>query len=125
MNLHQPVAFERGGGTHIIAYRIAASGTAYHFETPPEVERALERLRRNRDWVHVHYGDIQTGRAWGDIETGRIGRSMGQIKVPLVIHNRRCTGGPALLDHCIVWIESSRKGGEVYYRHPNYHTVGD
>ena len=70
----------------------------------------------------IHYGDVVTGKAWGDIETGRIGRSGGSIKIPLVIHNRRAMGGGALLDHCIVKIETAA-GKLPVYVHPTYKAV--
>jgi len=96
------------------------NGTSYHTETPAAVIEVLERSRQNRTRIHVSYGDSTTGRDWleeWDI-TGYVGRSMGPVKVPLLVANRRSLGGGAMLDHCIVRIRAS--GGRVLYQHPNY-----
>lgn len=100
------------------------NGTTYKDDTPKEVVEILEKWRVNgRDIsrIRVHYGDVQTGRPWGDTETGYIGRSMGPVKIPLMIHNKRSLGGPGLLEHCIIMIEyANKKHGGVLYRNPKY-----
>lgn len=101
-------------------YKIV-NGTSYDERTPDEVIRVLEAAQQNRTRLHVSFGDVESGRDWleeWDV-TGYIGRSMGPTKIPLVIANRRSTGGPGLLDHCIVRIRTSA-GGRVLYRHPQY-----
>ena len=81
----------------------------------------IERCRQSKKRFRFTLGDISTGRAWGDLEEGHIGRSMGPVKIPLVIANRRSMGGPGLLDHCIIKIEfANRKDGGVIYQHPTY-----
>lgn len=98
------------------------NGTSYHVETPVAVIDVLERARQSRTRIHISYGDTGTGKDWleeFDI-TGYLGRSMGPVKVPLLIANRRSLGGGAILDHCIVRIRSSA-GGRVLYQHPAYH----
>ena len=98
------------------------NGTSYHVETPAAVVQVLERARQNRTRIHVSFGDVATGLDWleeWDIN-GYVGRSMGPVKVPLLVANRRSTGGGAILDHCIVRIRLSA-GGQVLYRHPSYH----
>lgn len=107
------------------------NGTTYHDETPQAVVDTLERnrlLARNGTpkRIKIHLGDAETGRDWCelyDVE-GTIGRSTGRIKVPLMIHNRRSRGGPALLDHCIVRIRESSGARRVLYQHPDYHLPG-
>jgi len=98
------------------------NGTSYDVRTPDEVITVLENARLNRTRLHVSLGDTVTGRDWlEDFEThGYIGRSIGPIKVPLLVVNRRCLGGGAVLDHCIVRIRQSA-GSRVLYQHPNYH----
>jgi len=110
-----------------INYKIV-DGTAYHEETPMEVVRVLEAARTSSrgDRVRFCLGNTDTGRDWNEVcdVCGYIGRSTGRTKVPLLINNSRSTGGPAILDHCIVRLERKRHGERGYtevYRHPKYH----
>ena len=98
------------------------NGTFYDTRTPGEVIRVLENARLNHTRLHISLGETDTGRDWlEEFESyGSIGRSMGQIKVPLLIANTRSLGGGAILDHCIVRIRQSA-GGRVLYQHPDYH----
>jgi hypothetical protein len=98
------------------------NGTSYHAETPAAVIEVLERARQNRTRIHISYGDTGTGKDWLEEfdAHGYAARSMGPVKVPLLIANRRSIGGGAMLDHCIVRIRSSA-GGRVLYQHPAYH----
>lgn len=99
-------------------------GTYYDARTPKPIIDVLEKSRRHRQRVRLHYGDTETGRDWlegYDVE-GCIGRSMGPVKVPLLIHNNRSLGGPEILDHCIVKLRSTGKHGGILYQHANYHT---
>lgn len=99
-----------------IKYQLFGDGTAYHIETPSLLCSVLQVARQCRQRVRITLGDTKTGKPWGDIEVGYIGRSTGSIKVPLVIFNERSYGGPALLDHCILKVEhaNKRKGGILY-----------
>jgi hypothetical protein len=115
-------AVYRPGNGNTIRYR-RFNGIYFHADTPTAVVQALNTARQARTRVRLSYGDAETGRDWleeNDVE-GTIGNSMGPLKVPLLIHSRRSSGGPALLDHCIVQIKDTRSG-RVLYRHPKYHT---
>jgi hypothetical protein len=103
--------------THVVV-----NGTSYHEKTPETVIRVLENARLSRQRVHISLGDTTTGRDWlEEFEThGYVGRSMGPIKVPLLVANRRSLGGVSILTHCIVRIRESA-GGRVLYQHPMYH----
>ena len=100
------------------------NGTFYDERTPGEVIRVLESARQNRIRLHISLGNTETGRDWlEEFEThGYIGRSMGPVKVPLLIANRRSLGGGAILDHCVVRIRTAA-GGWVLWQHPAYHHV--
>lgn len=97
------------------------NGTSFHKETPMAVCNILSNAINNREQkLRVFYGDTKTGKDWNEsYDTfGFIGRSMGSVKIPLMIHSRRSLGGPAILDHCIVRITIDKVD---VYRHPSYH----
>ena len=98
------------------------NGTSFDERTPDEVIRVLESARQNRSRLHISLGGTASGRDWlEEFEShGYVGRSMGPVKVALLIANRRSMGGGAILDHCIVRIRESA-GGRVLYQHPDYH----
>ena len=107
-----------------IEYKIV-NGTSYRLATDPAVVSILEQCRERGTRISVAYGNTTTGKDWGEERdiVGRVGRSCGPVKVPLLEYNRRSIGGSAALDHCIVLIQESR-GGRVLYSHPAYH-VGE
>ncbi|ABO59713.1 hypothetical protein LA345_40760 (plasmid) [Burkholderia vietnamiensis] len=99
------------------------AATWFDIETPLEVRDALERARTNGARLRIFYGDKETGRDWlSEYDViGRIGRSMGTLKVPLMIANSSSSGGPAILDACIVRIIEAESKRE-WYRHVRYQT---
>ena len=92
------------------------NGTSYHQETPNEVILILEASRLNKNRLLLDYGDVKTGKSWGESYdiVGHIGRSNGSIKIPLLIHNKRSLGGCGLLDHCIIKISNARGKAVLY-----------
>lgn len=96
------------------------NGTTY--KAPLALAQVIERCRASGKRFQFHLGDSVTGRAWGDVDVGRLGRSMGPIKIPIVLSNRRSIAGPGLLDHCVVKIEYANKtDGGIVWQHPAYH----
>lgn len=105
-------------------YQVTAADDKTTFDggTDPKVEKILESARLSKTRLRLEYGDNKTGKAWGDSYTGTIGRSMGPIKVPLLIKTVRSMGGQAILTANIVRIT---KGGTEIYRHPKYQPYAD
>lgn len=100
------------------------NGTFYHLDTPDDLVYTLERLRTNGTRIRLHYGDVQTGKDWMDVYdvAGKLSRSMGPVKIPILIHNARSMGGGGILDNCIVRIRyANKRQGRDIYKHPLYH----
>ncbi|MBC8550283.1 MAG: hypothetical protein H8D23_11620 [Candidatus Brocadiales bacterium] len=93
------------------------NNTSYHEETPHDLCLILEILRIDQTRIKLNYGDVKTGKSWEEVYdiTGRIGRSTGTSKIPLLIHNVRSIGGGAILDHCIIEITESKKPYRKFY----------
>ncbi len=98
-------------------------GTWFDLDTPAKVKSILEshRRRHSGDSLRIFYGDRKTGRDWmeeNDV-VGRVGRSCGVMKIPLLIA-KGASGGSGILDACIVRICEVESRQEIY-RHPKYH----
>ena len=114
-----PAIYEWTGPTGVQFRQIKEpSGTFYHHDTPREVVSALEAARASDRRLRLFLGDRETGKCWGsELETtGRISRSWGPIKIPILILSSRSSGGGAILDQHIVGIQ--RAPGAWEYRHP-------
>ncbi len=97
------------------------NGVYYDALTPRAVIDVLDRARNaiaGPYRIRLFYGDTATGRQWGEENdvTGIVGASMGQHRVPLLLHNARSVSGHPILCHCIVGILS---GNVWLYRHPS------
>jgi hypothetical protein len=92
-------------------------GTYYHMSTLPEVISILEHSRQTRTRIVIEYGNINTGEAWKDATPNRgfVGRTLGPVKIPILIRTSRSWGGEGILDHCIIEIRKSL-GGRVLYK---------
>ena len=105
-------------------FKISDSGTYYSNETPDEVIKVLESLRGKSQRVKIYLGDQETGRDWMEEsdKIGKVGRSSGPIKIPLLLRMYLSQGGGAILDDCIVKIVTSPAStARVLYQHPKYH----
>lgn len=82
------------------------NGTAYNESTNNKIVSILEQARQTGQKLKVYYGDVLTGKDWNEEHDtiGTIGRSTGNIKIPLLITSSRSIGGGGLLDDCIVKI---------------------
>jgi hypothetical protein len=89
------------------------NGTFYHRDTKKEVIQWLETSREREQRIRIFYGS--NGKAWNeefDI-IGHVGRSTGEVKIPLLIKNIRSIGGGTILDHCIVRIDTKGNNGKI------------
>jgi hypothetical protein len=132
--------FQSGGFAHQASHSLirveqyadrtykVCGGTWYNHATPDDLVRMLEAVRMARVRVVLDYGNIETGRQWGDgresLNVGRISRSMGPVAVPILVHNSRSMDGGAILDSCIVRIRLAR-GKSLIYQHPEYHLTSN
>lgn len=91
------------------------NGTTYDTMTNENVANVMEQCRENKTRVHIHYGDTHTCEYWSDVETGTIGRSMGPMKIPIIVHNARSMGGSGILTRCVLKITTTRKPFTVLY----------
>ena len=106
------------GSNQVVHYRRVSSGTCYHADTAEPIIGILESFRLNRRKLRLFYGNPETGQSWHEENdvVGCIGRSIGPIKVPLLLEPGEI-GGPALLDQCIIRIDSPKK---VLYQHDSF-----
>ncbi len=101
------------------------NGTYYHADTPEAVIRLLESARSSGVRLRLFLGDRITGKDWREENDvlGTIGRSCGPVKIPLLLRAKHSSGGPGILDHCVVKIMDAQTK-RVLYQHPKYH-LGD
>jgi len=79
-------------------YKVTEEGTYYHRETPDGLIELLELARKLNYYVWFRLGDKNTGADWleeNDV-TGFVGRSTGEIKIPILLATRRSSGGGAI-----------------------------
>lgn len=94
--------------------------TWYDPDTNSKVIKTLESCRKDERVIRVFYGDTDSGRAWLDEfdVVGRVGRSTGLMKIPLLVPVGE-HGGGSLLDSNVVRIMDAGTG-EVLYSHENF-----
>ena len=107
------------------SYAIKLKDGTYEERDEQEMEKiitALETVRQTKKRVRFWYGDVNTGCAWNEEYDvmGRIGRSNGDYKEPLVIAKRNSWGGPAILVDNIIRIDEIETGN-ILYKQYNFH----
>lgn len=106
----------------VLAWSRSALSKQTYFDpgTDPKVATVLESRRRAGDKVRLVLGDTRTGASWLDEHdvVGKIGRSCGGLKVPLLIADGE-SGGGVILTACMLNI-IDWKSGRSLYRHPDY-----
>jgi hypothetical protein len=118
-NVTELVDFERVPTGHEGREQIHYKGLFFDGDTPHECILALYRLYKNDKRVVLDYGDLTTGRSWGEENdiTGRVHCSMGPVKIPILVYNRRSSGGGGILTGCILSIRETGKNGRLIYKH--------
>lgn len=102
------------------------NGTHYAEATSQDVVDVLEEARANQSRIRIYYGNTLTGCDWQEDYdvTGRLSRSTGPVKVPILLYRINAICGPAILDHCIVRIRIANRQkarDRNLYVHPKYH----
>lgn len=109
-------------------YKVTADGTWYDSRTADRVVEVLESMRKLGKRVRIFYtyqnvedaqkngSDFPAGTAWTDIYyvTGRLGRTCGDIKAPILLARSRSIGGVSILEHLIGCIMTT--DGGVWYK---------
>lgn len=106
-------------------YAIKLEDGSYRERDEQEMEKvilALSNALKTRKRVRIWYGDVKTGCSWNDEYEiiGRIGRSNGDYKEPLIIAKSNSWGGPSILTDCIIRIDDIESRRTVYKQH-NFH----
>lgn len=88
--------------------------------TDSKAAKVLESCRTHGRKIRLILGDTSTGEPWLEEHdvVGRIGRSTGSLKVPLLIEAGEC-GGTAILCTCLLAI-IDWGSGDFLYRHAAY-----
>lgn len=113
-----PAVYEWTGPTGVKFREVRSpSGTYYRDTTPPAVVAALDEAIRSGAPVRVVPGDAVTGRSWleeWDV-CGRVFRTMGPIKAPLLLPSPQSMGGGIILADSLVRLFVK---GVERYKHP-------
>jgi hypothetical protein len=88
--------------------------------TDPKAAKALERCRRACNKIRLILGSLETGVSWmneHDI-VGTVGRSLGPLRVPLLVEENSDCGDAISTDRLLALIDW--RTGKFLYRHPAY-----
>lgn len=101
---------------HLSEYK----GLWFHENTAVEVKNCIAESYNTKRKIRIHYGCTVTGGLWLEEHDviGKIGRSTGEVKIPLLIEGNS-DGGGGILDRCIIGIQDA-KTKEWLYRSKVY-----
>lgn len=98
--------------------------TSYHKDTPEALQMLLEGLIHSGKRVRLFYGHTEKsggtpGQDWHEENdvSGYLGRSGGSKPIVILLPTQYSSGGPGILDDCIVRLLVD---GREVYRHPLY-----
>ena len=93
-------------------------GVYFYEGTPLTVCDKLIELNKSRERITLDYGDLNTGKSWGDTNDihGYVGKSTGSKPILILVFNKRSFGGGAIMSDHILSIKSS-KGDKLIYKH--------
>lgn len=96
-------------------------GTWFAPETPVAIQKLVNRLIHSNEKVRIFHGDRTTGRSWMEEfdVIGRVGRSTGTLKIPLLV-SEEDNYGRSLLEASIIRVIRCSDGKNLY-RHPGFH----
>ena len=108
------------GGTSYRSKLILRDGTVDDRSTPSAVISILEKVRSAKapvPVVRIFYGSSD-GVSWMDENdtVGRVGRSSGRTKIPLLVSSVKGFGS-AILSHCVIRIDTTRR---TLWQHPGF-----
>lgn len=116
------VNYPAGRGSPAGSSTVRSVGSTTYFDpgTDAKAARVLETSRIRERKVRLILGDTSTGEPWLEEHDviGRIGRSTGSLKVPLLIEPGE-HGGCAILCACLLAIVDW-ESGDFLYRHAAY-----
>lgn len=74
-------------------------GTFYLDGASDELVQVLEKARKNHTRICLSYGD--------ELRSGYVGRTCGDFKVPILLHNSRSLGGDCIIETLITEVRTS------------------
>lgn len=89
-------------------------------DTADGAKRAITEAFYSSKNIRIWLGDPLTGQAWleeFDVR-GRVGRSTGVIRAPLLLSQRRSIGGAAILTRHVLRVDYTT--GKTLYQHPQF-----
>jgi hypothetical protein len=96
--------------------------------TSSDVKKILESARNNNNYIRLFFGDKVSGKDWMEESDvyGKIGRSMGTLKVPLLMRSGEHYGSAISTDAIVKIIRFTRsntagRSQNVLYCHKSYH----